>query len=251
MPRRSLPKIQGNLDLSRYFIPMELEFADSRVDPETAALATPGDGADKVARVPYAEFANLTGDELAIKLFGRVAPLEFEIGSGKGLFISREASRRPDRNFLGVEIAYRYALISATRLAKKGVANGVMMNADAAKVLRDVVPTNSLAAAHIYFPDPWWKKSHRKRRIVRPDVVRMIDERLIPGGILHFWTDVQEYFESGVEIIKLSTNLRGPFSVICDQTLDGHSDLDFHSHFERRARLGETPVWRSYFVKPR
>ena len=251
MPRRSLPKIQGKLDLSRYFLPMELDFVDSRVDPETAALATPGDGADKVLRAPYADFANLTGDELSLKLFGRVAPLEFEIGSGKGLFISREAARKPARKFLGVEIAYRYALISATRLAKKGVANGVMMNADAAKVLRDVVPLGSLDDAHIYFPDPWWKKSHRKRRIVRPDVVRMIEDRLKPGGVLHFWTDVQEYFESGVEIIKLSTNLRGPYSVVVDKTLDGSSDLDFHSHFERRARLGEIAVWRSYFVKPK
>ena len=181
-------------------------------------------------------------------------PLEVEIGSGKGLFMAHESVKTPNHNFLGIEVAHNYAAYCALQLAKtnneKGVSNAMMISGDATPIFTTNLQNDSVEAVHIYFPDPWWKKSHRKRRIVRPDVVRMIEERLIPGGILHFWTDVQEYFESGVEIIKLSTNLRGPFSVICDQTLDGHSDLDFHSHFERRARLGETPVWRSYFVKP-
>ena len=172
--------------------------------------------------------------------------MEFEIGSGKGLFISSYAKARPDRNILGVEIAYRYALMSASKLAKQNTPNGVMMAADAARVLRELVPLESLVAAHIYFPDPWWKKAHRKRRIVRPDVVSMIEARLAPGGILHFWTDVKEYFDSGVEIIKLSTNLSGPYSV---PERPSSGDLDFRTHFERRTRLNELPVYRSYFVK--
>ena len=121
-----------------------------------------------------------------------------------------------------------------------------MMNADAAKVLREIIPLNSLADAHIYFPDPWWKKAHRKRRIVRPDVVSMIEARLERGGRLHFWTDVKEYFDSGVEIIKLSTSLVGPFNIPERPAAD---DMDFLTHFERRTRLGDKPVYRSYFVK--
>ena len=120
------------------------------------------------------------------------------------------------------------------------------MNADAAKVLREIIPLNSLADAHIYFPDPWWKKAHRKRRIVRPDVVSMIEARLERGGRLHFWTDVKEYFDSGVEIIKLSTSLVGPFNIPERPAAD---DMDFLTHFERRTRLGDKPVYRSYFVK--
>ena len=245
MPRRSLQEIQANRDLSRYFIPMEVEFM-KEVDPETAALAQPGDGVDKVKRVEYASLAGLSGEEFSQKIFGRVAPMELEIGSGKGLFLAEAAKSNPDRNFLGVEIAYRYALVSASRLAKQETPNGVVMSADAARVLREITPLNSLVGVHIYFPDPWWKKAHRKRRIVRPDVVKMIEERLAPGGKLHFWTDVEEYFRSGVEIIKLSTSLSGPYSVL-ERPSTG--TLDFHTHFERRTRLNELPVYRSYFVK--
>ena len=136
MPRRSLPKIQGNRDVSHYFIPMEFEFM-AQVDPETAALAQPGDGADKVKRVTYASLSGMTAEQFSERIFGRVAPMEFEIGSGKGLFISSYAKARPDRNILGVEIAYRYALMSASKLAKQNTPNGVMMAADAARVLRE------------------------------------------------------------------------------------------------------------------
>ena len=212
MGRRSLPKIQGNLDLSHY-------------------LKT---------------FDDLPKENLSEELFGRVAPLELEIGSGKGLFISGAAKSNPEHNFLGVEIAYRYSMASAARLAKLDAPNGVMVNADAAQVLNEIIKSNSLIAAHIYFPDPWWKKAHRKRRIVRPDVVQMIEERLVVGGKLHFWTDVEEYYLSGVEIIKLSTNLAGPFDVP-ERPATNH--MDFLTHFERRTRLHEAPVYRSYFEK--
>lgn len=245
MPRRSLPKIQANRDLTHYFIPMEFEFM-AHVDPETAALAQPGDGADKVMRTSYASLSGLTPEEFQKKLFGRVAPLELEIGSGKGLFISNYAKTHPERNILGVELAYRYALMCASKLAKQETPNGVMMAADAARVLRELVPLESLDDAHIYFPDPWWKKAHRKRRIVRPDVVRDIEARLKQGGKLHFWTDVKEYFDSGVEIIKTSTYLSGPFPV---SERPSSGTLDFQTHFERRTRLNELPVYRSYFVK--
>lgn len=245
MPRRSLPKIQANRDLTHYFLPMEFDHM-AEVDPETAALAQPGDGADKVLRVKYADFSGLTGEEFSRRVFGRVAPMELEIGSGKGLFISGSAKARPDRNYLGVEIAYRYALMSASKLAKQETPNGVMMAADAARVLRELVPDASLEDAHIYFPDPWWKKAHRRRRIVRPDVVKSIERCLKLGGKLHFWTDVEEYFLSGVETIKMSTKLAGPFSVL-ERPSTG--DLDFHTHFERRTRLNDLPVYRSYFVK--
>ncbi len=146
-------------------------------------------------------------------LFGRVAPVEFEIGSGKGMFIRKAAAANPDHDFLGVEVSYRYALTSAAGLAKNGIPNAKMICADAAKLLEEWIPDGALVAVHVYFPDPWWKKSHRKRRIMRDDVIRLIERRLVPGGKLHFWTDVEEYFYSGLEAVRRSSGLLGPFPV--------------------------------------
>ena len=144
-------------------------------------------------------------------MFGRTAPVEFEIGSGKGMFLANAAAADPSRDFIGVEVAYRYALMSAAGLVKAGLKNALMVCADAAKLLEDWVPSSSLVAVHVYFPDPWWKKSHRKRRIMRTDVVRMIEDRLLPGGKLWFRTDVEEYFFSALDTVKVDTSLEGPF----------------------------------------
>ncbi|MDO5309248.1 MAG: tRNA (guanosine(46)-N7)-methyltransferase TrmB [Planctomycetia bacterium] len=233
MPRRSLPKIRGNFDLTRFFIAMEPDFHDC-------------DATEDYPRTPYAELTNLSAEQLNERLFGRIAPLELEIGSGKGMFLVNAATARPDHNFLGIEIAYRYALLCGSKFAKRNLTNAVMFNADAAKLVRELIPDVALCDVHIYFPDPWWKKAHRKRRIVRPDVIKTIEQKLQKGGRLHFWTDVQEYYLSGVEIIKLSSNLAGPFSVVERASAN---DMDFHTHFERRTRLNELPVYRSYFVK--
>ncbi|MGI6402040.1 MAG: tRNA (guanosine(46)-N7)-methyltransferase TrmB [Thermoguttaceae bacterium] len=248
MSRYSLAKIQGNLDLTHYFLAMEREFQKRSSKLESTKSVRPCDGADKVERIPYASLSGLTFEALSERLFGRVAPLELEIGTGKGLFISSTADANRDRNYLGVEISYRYALMSASKLARRGADNGVLLAADAVKVLSEIIPLESLAAVHVYFPDPWWKKAHRKRRIIRPDVVKMIEARLRKGGRLNFWTDVKEYFDSGVKIIKLSTNLAGPFSVVDRPATDSSG---FNTHFERRTLLNEEPVYRSYFEKRR
>lgn len=178
--------------------------------------------------------------------FSRPAPLELEIGSGKGLFIRNAAANNPDHNFLGIEVSYRYALISAIGLSKRGVSNAVMLNEDAAKVLAESIRANSLEAVHVYFPDPWWKKSHRKRRILRADVLTLIEKSLRPGGTLHFWTDVEEYYLSSLKLIAQTTSLTGPFPV---EEPPANDDMDYLTHFERRTRLNDLPVYRCRFVK--
>ena len=228
MARRSLPKIRGDLDLSRYF-----------------KLMAELDGPDSIAA-----------------LFDRPAPLELEIGSGKGLFIRKAARQFPEHNFLGIEISYRYALSSAAGLCRQDLndcqdingdegekiplINAVMVNGDAAKVLAEQVAADSLEAVHVYFPDPWWKKAHRPRRILRKDVLQLIEKCLRPGGTLHFWTDVEEYYLSTLEIIAAETGLIGPNYVPEPEALD---DMDYRTHFERRTRLNHLPVYRSYFNK--
>lgn len=178
------------------------------------------------------------------KLFGRVAPVELEIGSGKGLFIRRAADTFPDHDFLGIEIGKKYARFSAARLLNRNARNAVMVCGDAAKILEETIPENSLEAIHVYFPDPWWKRAHKKRRILRTEVLKLIESRLRHGGVLHFWTDVEEYFKTTLKLLAAETSLEGPLEV---PEKEAEDEFDYRTHFERRTRLHGEPVFRSEF----
>ena len=179
-------------------------------------------------------------------LFGRVAPLELEIGSGKGMFIAKAAEQFPQHNFLGIEIGVKYARFSAARLIRQNCTNAMMVCGDAALILRDIIPKDTLAAVHVYFPDPWWKRAHRKRRVLRTEVLQLIESRLAPGGVLHFWTDVEEYFTSTLDLLAKTTALQGPFEVPEQQA---ENEMDYRTHFERRTRLHGERVYRAVFKK--
>ncbi|MCA9104228.1 MAG: tRNA (guanosine(46)-N7)-methyltransferase TrmB [Planctomycetales bacterium] len=176
---------------------------------------------------------------------GRVAPVEIEIGSGKGLFLTRIARTCPDRLFVGVEIAKSYAALIAGRLAKAQATNALIFQGDGVRFADEHIAPNSVDAFHVYFPDPWWKKKHRKRRVLNERLLRAIERNLKPGGRLHFWTDVQEYFETTLELIAEVTRLEGPLEVA--ESSPEH-DLDYRTHFERRSRLSGLPVYRSEFI---
>jgi tRNA (guanine-N7-)-methyltransferase len=179
-------------------------------------------------------------------LFGRAAPLEVEIGSGKGLFLRNAAAAKPDADFLGIEVAKKYAEFAAAGLAKAGLTNAVMVHGDGLRVFQELIPDNSLAAVHVYFPDPWWKKRHRRRRVMRESFLRDIERTLRPGGSLHFWTDVEEYFQTSLELLASQTTLLGPLPV--PETPAEH-DMAYRTHFERRVRLASEAVYRSEFRK--
>jgi tRNA (guanine-N7-)-methyltransferase len=180
-------------------------------------------------------------------LFGRRAPLEVEVGSGKGLFLRSAAAARPDTNFLGIEIARKYARFAAAALAKRELRNGVVVMGDGLRLFSDLLSDASLAAVHVYFPDPWWKKRHEKRRVMRESFVRDIERTLMPGGTLHFWTDVEDYFRVSLEVLAAHTALDGPLEVA---PTPAEHDLDYRTHFERRMRLHDKPVYRSEFRRP-
>jgi tRNA (guanine-N7-)-methyltransferase len=182
----------------------------------------------------------------AEKLFGRTALLELEIGTGKGLFITRAAEQYPMHNFLGIEISVKYARFAAARLIRQNRTNAAIVCGDAALVLQEKIPNDTLAAVHVYFPDPWWKRAHRKRRILRTEVLQLIESRLAPGGSLHFWTDVEEYFTSTLTLLAKTTALQGPLDVLEREAED---DMDYRTHFERRTRLHGEKVYRAEFRK--
>ena len=182
----------------------------------------------------------------AAKLFGRVAPLELEIGSGKGMFLGKAAGLRPQHDFIGIEISPKYARFSAVRLIQQNLTNVVMVCGDAARVLRETIPADALAAVHVYFPDPWWKRAHRKRRVLRSEVLQLIESRLMPDGTLHIRTDVEEYFTSTLKLLAITTVLQEPFDVPEQEADD---DMDYRTHFERRARMHGEKVYRAMFRK--
>ena len=179
-------------------------------------------------------------------LFGRHAPLEVELGSGKGLFLQNAAINQPDHNFLGVEVAHKYAHFTAARLAKRNLNNAISVDGDGLRMFRELLPDDSLAAVHVYFPDPWWKKRHHKRRVLNETFLADVVRTLKSQGRLHFWTDVKEYYDATLKLIAQQTPLVGPLGVP-QQTAE--HDLDYRTHFERRTRLNEAPVYRSQFVK--
>ena len=134
-------------------------------------------------------------------LFGRAAPRVLEIGFGNGDALLALAEREPGTDFLGIEVHRPGAGSLLRRAAASSITNLRVSTHDAVEVLRDQIPSASLAAVHLYFPDPWPKKRHHKRRIVQPDFVALVAERLIDGGRFHLATDWVPYAEWMLEVV--------------------------------------------------
>jgi tRNA (guanine-N7-)-methyltransferase len=179
-------------------------------------------------------------------LFGNANPVEVEVGFGKGLFLVTAGTRRPDRNFFGVEIIRKYQLYAATRVAGRGLRNVRTCCGDAKLVLREFVRPGSVAAVHVYFPDPWWKNRHRKRLLFTPEFAGFVLRALVPGGELHFVTDVADYF-------AMVTGLLAPvpgFDRLPPP--DAHApahDMDYLTNFERKFRKEGRPIHRALYRK--
>jgi tRNA (guanine-N7-)-methyltransferase len=178
--------------------------------------------------------------------FGRQAPLQVEVGSGKGLFLRNAAAALPDVNFLGIEVASKYAHFAAAMLAKRNLQNAVVIQGDALRIFQELLPDAAIQTLHVYFPDPWWKKRHKKRRVMRESFLRDAERTLSSGGILHFWTDVEEYFHTTLELIAACTALNGPLD---SPEAPAEHDMDYRTHFERRMRKTNEPVYRAMYLK--
>ena len=168
-----------------------------------------------------------------------------EVGSGKGLFLCRYAKMYPEHEIIGLELAKKYAEMSHAKLTKMGHQHACCLAVDACRWMAEQNP-DSFDEVHVYFPDPWWKKRHKKRRVLNEGMVKNIERTLKPGGELHFWTDVLEYFESTLELLAEHTKLVGPEFV---PETPPENDMDYRTHFERRTRLNQLPVYRSLFRK--
>ena len=142
------------------------------------------------------------------ELFGNDRPVELEIGMGKGTFITEQARARPEVNFFGIEWARWFWRYASDRLRRHGCANARTVRAEALYFLSEFVRDKSLAVLHVYFPDPWPKKRHHKRRLITPAFVRELAQRLKSGGYLHVTTDWQEYAQDALAICSAEASLQ-------------------------------------------
>ena len=128
------------------------------------------------------------------EVFGRRAPVEVEVGIGKGRFLLAAAALRPEIDHLGIEWANEYLRIAETRAGKRGLRNVRFVRADAKVLVARAVPTASISAYYVFYPDPWPKKRHHKRRFFDRPTVDRVAETLVAGGWLHVATDHDEYW---------------------------------------------------------
>jgi tRNA (guanine-N7-)-methyltransferase len=126
-------------------------------------------------------------------LFERDAPVHLEIGFGMGDTLAEMAANAPEVNFLGIEVHEPGVGRLLNLIEERGLSNLRVMQDDAAEVLRDHIAPASLAAVYLFFPDPWHKKKHHKRRLVQPALVELLAERLEPNGLFHMATDWEDY----------------------------------------------------------
>ncbi len=176
------------------------------------------------------------------EFFGNDLPVELDIGCGRGLFLFNAAVTTPDTNFVGLEIDYREGRRTATRLMKQNLPNARVIGGDGTSVLASMIEPGTVQAAHVYFPDPWWKKRHRKRRIFNFEFTHLLARILKPGGFVHHWTDVADYFE----MVRGLMDGHGDFE-ICPPPpeRDADHDMDYHTSFERKKRKLGLPIYRA------
>jgi tRNA (guanine-N(7)-)-methyltransferase len=168
------------------------------------------------------------------KVFGRRAPVEMEIGFGKGRYLIYAAQQRPETDFLGVERALPFARLVRYRTYRRLIPNIRLLRAEADEVL-ERVPDASLRALHVLFPDPWPKKRHHKRRLIRPEFVRKAVALLEPGGLINVATDHREY----AQVIEATLEATPGLGRLDEFSLDGDL-IQLTNYGEKYAREGRS-----------
>ena len=213
---------------------------EKMADPEVVGAPEEEAAPLPIESVPDAERLNWS------ELFGNGNLVEIEIGMGKGLFLLTSAQARPDTNFFGIEIVRKYQLYATTRFARRALPNVKTVCADARWVLHRFVPPGSVAVVHVYFPDPWWKARHKKRRVFTAGFAADVATVLAAGGKLHIASDVEEYFAVMTGIVRDSGSFR---EVRTETSTASLETAGYQTNFERKARQKGTPVWRAEYIK--
>ncbi|EQA00971.1 tRNA (guanosine(46)-N7)-methyltransferase TrmB [Glaesserella parasuis] len=180
-------------------------------------------------------------------IFGNGNPVVLEIGFGMGRSLVEMAEQNPDRNYIGIEVHTPGVGACIAYALEKGVKNLRVICHDATEILRDSIADGSLGGLQLYFPDPWQKAKHHKRRIVQPEFVTRVLTKLSPNGFIHFATDWENYAEHMLEVLRqFDASLQNT-----SETSDFIPRPDFRplTKFEERGhKLGHS-VWDLYFIK--
>jgi len=178
------------------------------------------------------------------RLFPETKPLVMEIGFGMGQATWRIAKDRPQFNYLGAEVHGPGVRRLIMEIRANRLENLRIIQHDAVEVLTSMVPEGGLAGLHVFYPDPWPKKRHHKRRIMRQPIADLMISRLAPGGYLYFVTDIEEYGQATMELLSACpgiTNLHRGFAPRIDWRPE--------TKFEARAMKASRPAFELFFVK--
>ncbi|MET0962868.1 MAG: tRNA (guanosine(46)-N7)-methyltransferase TrmB [Noviherbaspirillum sp.] len=174
--------------------------------------------------------------------FGRAAPTVLEIGYGMGTTTAAIAAAMPEKNFLGVEVHTPGVGSLLKLIGEQGLQNLRSIQHDAVEVISHMIAPRSLAGVHVFFPDPWHKARHNKRRLLQPVFVALLASRLAPGGYLHCATDWEDYAQQMLEVLGAEPSL--------ENTADGYAPRPAYrpvTKFENRGiKLGHG-VWDLVF----
>ncbi|MDX1694486.1 MAG: tRNA (guanosine(46)-N7)-methyltransferase TrmB [Ketobacteraceae bacterium] len=178
--------------------------------------------------------------------FGRSAPTLLEIGFGNGESLLAMAEQAPEKNFIGIEVHRPGVGAIINNAEKRGITNLRVFCEDAVDVLKYAIPDQSLVGVQLFFPDPWHKKRHHKRRIVQPDFVELVAAKLVSGGYFHMATDWENYAEHMMDVMSASDCFRNKAGAGEFITRPEHRP---ETKFERRGlRLGHD-VWDLIFIR--
>jgi tRNA (guanine-N7-)-methyltransferase len=177
-------------------------------------------------------------------VFGTPGPVEVEIGIGKGLFLLEEARRREEGRFLGIEVSTKYVKWTLERLCREGIRNVRLVREEASYFVDRYLPPGSVAVYHVYYPDPWPKRRHRKRRLFRPSFAAAIGRSLAADGELRVATDHGEYFEQ-IRGVLAAEPLLAPMDE------DPGAWSDWKTNFARKYEKEDRGVFRARYRRAR
>ena len=178
------------------------------------------------------------------ELFPSPLPVVMEIGFGMGLATWQIARDRPRYNYLGVEVHTAGVGKLIMEIRDKALRNLKIVQHDAVEVLMNMVPESSLAGLHIFYPDPWPKKRHHKRRLMRHPIVDNMISRLQPGGYLYFVTDIEEYGQSTLELLETCEGIEN-----ASRGFSPRIEWRPETKFEAKAKAAQRQAFELYFLK--